>query len=66
MATVLVGQLVQWQAREEIAPEIVLDGGTSLGHVRHVLELTFARPGTYRYHLRDSPTVGGTLVVGAP
>lgn len=66
MATVRQGQLVQWQAKEEIAPELVLDDGTSLGHVRHVLELTFARPGTYRYHLRDQPTAGGTLVVGAP
>jgi hypothetical protein len=66
MATVLVGQLVQWQAKEEIAPEIVLEDGTSLGHVRHVLELTFPRPGSYRYHFRDLPAVSGTLVVGAP
>ena len=66
MATVRLGQLVQWQAKEGIAPEIVLDDGTSLGQVRHVLELTFGRPGSYRYHFRDSPAVGGTLVVGAP
>lgn len=67
MAAVRVAQLVQWQAKEGgISPEIVLEDGTSLGHVRHVLELIFAHPGTFRYHLRDSPTVGGTLVVGAP
>jgi plastocyanin len=65
-ATVRVGQRVQWQAKEGIAPEIILDDGTSLGQVRHVLELTFAHPGTLRYHLRDSPGVRGTLVVGAP
>ncbi len=65
VATVRLGQLVQWQAREGAAPEIVLEDGTSLGHVRHVLELTFAHPGTLRYHFRQSPAVGGTLVVSA-
>lgn len=58
------GQLVQWAAAEEgIAPEIVLEDGTSLGQVRHVLEFRFARPGTYRYHLREFPAVLGTIVV---
>lgn len=67
MATVRMGQLVQWQAREEgLVAEIVLEDGTSLGHVRHVLEFTFARAGTYRYHLRESPASGGTIVVDAP
>jgi hypothetical protein len=63
-AAVRLGQLVQWQAREEgVAAEIVLEDGTSLGHVRHVLEYTFARSGTFRYHVHDSPAIGGTLVV---
>ena len=58
------GQLVQWGAAEAgIAPEIVLEDGTSLGIVRHVLEFRFSQPGTYRYHLRDSPQVTGTIVV---
>jgi len=58
------GQLVQWGAAEAgIAPEIVLEDGTSLGTVRHVLEFRFSQPGTYRYHLRDSPQVTGTIVV---
>lgn len=64
--TVQVGQLVQWAAAEEgIAPEVVLDDGTSLGWVRHVLEYRFTRPGTYRYHLRERPDVVGTIVVVA-
>lgn len=63
-AIVRSGQLVQWQAAEDgITPEIVLEDGTSLGHVRHALEFRFTSPGTYRYHLRDTPAVGGTLVV---
>jgi hypothetical protein len=63
-AAVRVGQLIQWQAREKgVAAEIVLEDGPSLGHVRHVLEYTFARSGTFRYHVRDSPAIGGTLVV---
>lgn len=58
------GQLVQWQAAEGgIAPEIVLEDGTSLGQIRPVLEFQFSRPGTYRYHMRGAPTVGGTIVV---
>ena len=65
-ATVRSGQLVQWQAAEAgIVPEIVLEEGTSLGQVRPVLEFRFVRPGTYRYHFRDSAAVGGTLVVEA-
>lgn len=65
--TVRSGQLVQWAAAEEgIAPEIVLEDGTSLGQVRHVLEFRFTRAGTFRYHLRDSPAVIGTIVVNAP
>lgn len=62
-ATVRLGQLVQWQAKEEVAAEIVLEDGTSLGHVRHVLEFRSARTGTFRYHFRDTPAVGGTLVI---
>lgn len=58
------GQLVQWQAREEgIAPEIVLEDGSSLGRVQHVLEHQFSRAGTYRYHVRASPSVRGTIEV---
>jgi hypothetical protein len=58
------GQLVQWAAAEAgIAPEIVLEDGTSLGQVRHVLEFRFVRPGRYRYHLREFPAVLGTIVV---
>ena len=64
--TVRSGQLVQWQAAEEgISPEIVLEDGTSIGQVRHVLEFRFVRPGTYRYHFRDSPAVSSTLIVEA-
>lgn len=63
-ATARPGQLVQWQQAEEgIAPEIVLEDGTSLGRVQHVLEYRFARAGTYRYYLRGSPNVRGTIVV---
>jgi hypothetical protein len=58
------GQLVVWGTAEVgIAPEIVLEDGTSLGTVRHVLEFRFSQPGTYRYHLRDSPQVSATIVV---
>lgn len=60
------GQLVQWQAAEGgIAPEIVLEDGTSLGRVQHVLEYQFTRAGTYRYYMRGSPNVRGTVVVAA-
>jgi plastocyanin len=57
------GQLVQWTAAEAIEPELVLEDGTSLGAVRHVLEYRFSQPGTYLYHLRNSPQVTGTIVV---
>lgn len=58
------GQLVQWQAIEAGPDrEIVLEDGTSVGFIRHVLEFRFTQPGTYRYHLRDSPQVTGTIVV---
>jgi plastocyanin len=58
------GQLVQWQAAEAgITPELVLDNGASLGRVQHVLEFRFVQPGTYRYHVRSSPQVTGTIVV---
>jgi hypothetical protein len=57
-------QLVQWQANDVgISPELVLEDGTSLGQVRHVLEFHFPQPGTYRYHMRNSPQVLGTIVV---
>lgn len=63
-ATAHAGQLVQWAAAEEgIAPEIVLEDGTSLGKVQHVLEFRFSRSGTYRYHLREFPSVLGTIVI---
>lgn len=65
-ATARPGQLVVWGAMEEgIAPEIVLEDGTSLGRVQHVLEYRFPSPGTYRYHMRGSPNVRGTVVVAA-
>jgi hypothetical protein len=64
LASARPGQLVQWQAAEAgISPEIVLDDGGSLGRVQHVLEFRFVHPGTYGYHLRNSPQVSGTIVV---
>lgn len=64
ITTARPGQLVQWGAAEAgIAPEILLEDGTSLGTVRHILESRFSQPGTYRYHIRSSPHVTGTIVV---
>lgn len=65
IATARPGQLVQWQTKEEggVGPEIVLEDGTSLGRVQHVLEYQFPRAGTYRYHMRGSPNVRGIIVV---
>jgi plastocyanin len=58
------GQLIQWQAIEAgIAPELVLEDGTSLGLVRHVLEFRFGQPGTYRYHVRNSAQVTATVIM---
>jgi plastocyanin len=58
------GQLIQWQAAEAgIEPELVLEDGTPLGQVRHVLEVRLTQPGTYRYHVRSAPGVTGTVVV---
>lgn len=62
--TVRSGELIQWQAAEDgIAPEIVLEDGSPLGQVRHMLEFRFATPGTYRYHVQLQPSVVGTVVV---
>lgn len=46
-----------------MAPEIVLEDGTSLGRIQHVLEYRFAQAGTYRYDVRSSPRVTGTIIV---
>lgn len=63
-ADVRPGQLVQWQAAEAgITPELVVDDGGSLGRIQHLLEFRFLQPGTYRYHVRNSPQVSGTIVV---
>lgn len=63
-ASARAGQLVQWQAVEAgIAPEIVLADGTSLGRIQPVLEHRFGQAGTYRYEVRSSPRVTGTIIV---
>jgi plastocyanin len=63
--TVRIGELVQWQPAEvEVdGVEIVLEDGSSLGRIRHVLEWRPTRAGTYRYHSNRSPSVQGTVVV---
>jgi plastocyanin len=62
--TVTSGQLVQWQSAElGFAPEIVLEDGSPVGRIQHVLEVNFSTPGAYRYHVRGLPSVGGTIVV---
>ncbi len=63
-ASARAGQLVQWQAVEAgTGPEIVLEDGTSLGRIQHVLEYRFGQLGTYRYEVRSSPRVTGTIIV---
>lgn len=67
IVTVHTGQLIQWQARDTgIDPELMLEDGTSLGRITHVLEFRFPQPGTYRYHVRNDTSVAGTIVVEAP
>lgn len=67
IATVHTGQLIQWQARRPgMDPELVLEDGTSLGRITHVLEFRAPQPGTYRYHVRNDASVAGTIVVEAP
>jgi hypothetical protein len=54
---------VQWQQADAGQYRIVLDAGTQLGTIRHVLEVRFNRPGTYLYHLDQSHDVTGTIMV---
>jgi hypothetical protein len=54
---------VQWQQADAGQYRIVFDTGTQLGTIRHVLEVRFNRPATYRYHLDQSRDATGTIVV---
>lgn len=64
---VRTGQVVQWQALEAGAEhQLVLEDGTALGQIRKVLEHQFTRPGTYRYHAKDRPSIRGTVAVSGP
>lgn len=58
---------MQWQQADAGHYRVVLDTGTQLGTIRHVLEVRFNRAGTYRYHLDQSRDANGTIiVVGTP
>jgi plastocyanin len=63
VVTIVAGETVQWQQADAGQYQIVLDTGTKLGTIRHVLEVRFNRPGTYRYHLDQSRDATGTIVV---
>jgi hypothetical protein len=61
---VRAGAMVQWQALERGADhELVLEDGTTLGRIAHVLEYRVTQPWIYRYRSRALPSVGGTIVV---
>lgn len=67
VVTIDAGQTIQWQQGDLGQYHVVLDDGTQFGPIRHVLEVRFNRPGTYRYHGDQSGDVTGTIiVVGAP
>ncbi|MDQ6876388.1 MAG: hypothetical protein M3082_01565 [Candidatus Dormibacteraeota bacterium] len=63
VVTIEAGETVQWQQADSGQYHVVLDTGTQLGTIRHVLEVRFNRPGTYGYHLDKSPDAKGTIVV---
>jgi hypothetical protein len=63
VVTIEAGDTVQWQQVDAGQYRVVLDTGTELGLIRHVLEVRFNRPGTYRYHSGQSRDVTGTITV---
>lgn len=63
VVTIEAGETVQWQQVDSGQYRVVLDAGTQLGAIRHVLEVRFNRPGTYRYHGDQSRDVKGTITV---
>src|SRR6266851_2577616 len=63
VVTIAVGETVQLQQADAGQYRIVFDTGTQLGTIRHVLEVRFNRPGTYRYHRDQSRDATGTIVV---
>jgi hypothetical protein len=63
VATIETGESIQWQQVDSGAYYVALDGGTTFGPIRHVLEVRFNRPGTYRYRGNQSGDVKGTIIV---
>jgi plastocyanin len=63
VVTVEAGEIVQWQQADAGQYRVVLDTGTELGPIRHVLEVRLNRPGTYHYHSGQSRDVTGTIIV---
>jgi len=63
VVTIEAEDTVRWQQADAGQYRIVLDTGIQLGTIRHVLEVRFNRPGTYRYHLNNSRAATGTITV---
>lgn len=65
VVTVPAGSILQWQNAAAGHQRVILDDGTDLGPVRHVLEVRFSRAGSYRYHgTRDGGAAGTVIVQG--
>ena len=69
VVTIEAGETVQWQQVDSGSQvdleryRIVLDSGAQLGAIRHVLEVRFNRPGTYRYHGDPPRGASGIIVI---
>ncbi len=63
LVKITVGKHVQWQDADAQGQGVVLDDGTDLGPIRHVLQVRFNRPGTYHYHGSRDGNANGTIIV---
>lgn len=64
--TIHTGTVVQWQAETTLPVTVILDSGSQLGPIKHILEVRFNRPGRYPYRGRPGSMSGVVVVQGDP
>lgn len=65
-ATVKVGTNIVWQNEEKTPQEVTGDGGFHTGPIKHgekITGISYYKPGTYVYYLKNRPEVKGSIVV---